>query len=96
MYHKAVSGGLRGGQKSYSISIKHSQESVNKEYHKLVKKTQGLVRTDSKDCYLASTSADAVGSARTAHPEKVFYIKKIGFDAVETMANLTLTHHDRR
>jgi len=51
---------------------------------------------DSKDCYLAATSADAVASARNAHPEKVFYVKKIGFDAAETMANLTLSHDDRR
>jgi hypothetical protein len=51
---------------------------------------------DSKDHYLADTSADAVASARATHPEKVFYVKKIGFDAAETMSNLIVTHHDRR
>ncbi len=51
---------------------------------------------ESKDHYLADTSADAVASARIAHPEKVFYVKKIGFDAAETMASLTLTNNDCR
>jgi hypothetical protein len=41
---------------------------------------------ESQDHYLADTSADAVASARIAHPEKVFFVKKIGFDAAETMA----------
>jgi hypothetical protein len=46
------------------------------------------VDIDSKDQYLASTSAEAVIQARTVHPDKVFYVVKIGFDAAETMANL--------
>ena len=43
---------------------------------------------DSKDQYVASTSAEAVVQARTAHPNKVFYVVKIGFDAAETLANM--------
>lgn len=43
---------------------------------------------DSKDKYLSSTSAEAVVEARKAHPNKVFYVVKIGFDAAETMAHL--------
>jgi len=43
---------------------------------------------DSKDQYLAQTSAEAVVLARAAHPNKVFYVVKIGFDAAETMAHL--------
>jgi hypothetical protein len=45
---------------------------------------------DTKDAYLASTSAEAMVKARSAHPNKIFYVKKIGFDAAETMANLIL------
>lgn len=41
---------------------------------------------DSKDAYLAATSADALALARQAHPNKVFYVVKIGFDVAETMA----------
>jgi hypothetical protein len=47
---------------------------------------------DSRDAYLGDTSADAVVSARASHPKKVFYVKKIGFDAAETLASLT--RHD--
>ncbi len=43
---------------------------------------------DSKDFYLAPTSAEAVNQAREAHPSKVFYVVKIGFDAAETMAHI--------
>ncbi len=43
---------------------------------------------ESKETFLADTSAEAVALARAAHPNKVFYVKKIGFDAAETMAHL--------
>ena len=43
---------------------------------------------ESKDVYLAPTSAEAVVLAKAQHPEKVFYVVKIGFDAAETMAHL--------
>jgi hypothetical protein len=41
---------------------------------------------DTKQTYLAETSADAVAEARKNNPNKVFYVVKIGFDAAETMA----------
>ena len=41
---------------------------------------------DSGEVYLANTSAEAVELAREAHPGKVFYVVKIGYDTVETMA----------
>jgi hypothetical protein len=43
---------------------------------------------DSKDVYLAPTSAEAVVAAKKEHPNKVFFVVKIGFDAAETMAHL--------
>ncbi|MES2216725.1 MAG: hypothetical protein V4481_05545 [Patescibacteria group bacterium] len=43
---------------------------------------------DSKKAYVADTSADAVVMARKEHPQKVFYVVKIGFDAAETIAHL--------
>lgn len=45
---------------------------------------------DTKKAYLAPTSAEAMVKARSAHPNRIFYVKKIGFDAAETMANLIL------
>jgi hypothetical protein len=44
-----------------------------------------------KKVYLGKTSAEAVELARHDHPDTVFYIVKIGFDVVETMARLFST-----
>ena len=41
---------------------------------------------DSQKAYLGNTSAEALELARQNHPNKVFYIVKIGFDVAETMA----------
>ena len=41
---------------------------------------------ESKKTYLGSTSAEAVEAARKNHPNKIFYVIKIGFDVAETMA----------
>ena len=41
---------------------------------------------ESKSAYLGTTSAEALESARQSHPNKVFYVVKIGFDVAETMA----------
>ena len=41
---------------------------------------------DSKEVYLSNTSAEALELARQSHPNKVFYVVKIGFDVAETMA----------
>jgi hypothetical protein len=48
------------------------------------------INIDSKEQYLGNTSLEAVAKARKAHPNKVFYVVKIGFDAAETMVNLIL------
>ncbi|MFA5062143.1 MAG: hypothetical protein WC526_03270 [Patescibacteria group bacterium] len=39
---------------------------------------------DSKGVYLGETSAEALRLAREHHPDKVFYVVKIGFDSAET------------
>jgi len=41
---------------------------------------------DSKEVYLGTTGAEALELARGHHPNKVFYVVKIGFDVAETMA----------
>lgn len=43
---------------------------------------------DTNKAYIGNTSADAVVLARQNHPDKVFYVVKIGFDVAETMARL--------
>lgn len=44
---------------------------------------------DSRDAYLAKTSSESVELARSAHPNKIFYVVKIGYSAAETLASLT-------
>lgn len=42
---------------------------------------------ESKKEYLGNTSAEALELARQNHPNKIFYVVKIGFDVAETMAH---------
>lgn len=44
------------------------------------------IEIESKDAYLGNTSAEALELARQSHPNKVFYVVKIGFEVAETMA----------
>jgi hypothetical protein len=46
------------------------------------------IEIESGNAYRATSSAEAMVAARAAHPGKVFYVVKIGFDAAETMAHL--------
>lgn len=43
---------------------------------------------ESKDTFIGNTSSEAVELARKAHPNRVFYVVKIGFSAAETLASL--------
>ncbi len=43
---------------------------------------------ESEKAYLGNTSAEALELARRNHPDKIFYVVKIGFDVAETMARL--------
>lgn len=44
------------------------------------------IDVDTEKVYLGKTSAEAVVLAKQNHPNKVFYVVKIGFDVAETMA----------
>ena len=65
----------------------HIYQDVKGKYEESNKGNFLAIDIDSKNTYLASTSAEAVMQARREHPNKVFYVVKIGFDAAETMAN---------
>ena len=41
---------------------------------------------DSEKTYLGNTTAEALELARQNHPDKVFYVVKIGFESAETLA----------
>lgn len=44
---------------------------------------------ENRDIFIGNTSSRAVELARKAHPNKVFYVVKIGFSAAETLASLS-------
>lgn len=44
------------------------------------------IEVESGDVYLGNTSAKSLELAREAHPNKIFYVIKIGYDVAETMA----------
>jgi len=48
------------------------------------------IEVESGKEYLGNTSAEAIELAKTAHPNKVFYVVKIGYDVAETMARSLL------
>lgn len=47
---------------------------------------------ESKETFIGNTSSEAVELARKAHPNKVFYVVKIGHSVSETMASLGLNN----
>jgi len=64
-------------------------EEVKSEYESDHKGEFLAIEIESKNVYSALTSAEAMVAARSAHPNKVFYVMKIGFDATETMAHFS-------
>ncbi|PIR45238.1 MAG: hypothetical protein COV10_00370 [Candidatus Vogelbacteria bacterium CG10_big_fil_rev_8_21_14_0_10_51_16] len=42
----------------------------------------------SKSAYLGISSAEALTKARKEHPDRIFYVVKIGYDVAETMAHM--------
>ena len=43
---------------------------------------------ESGETFLARTSSEAVEKAREKHPNRIFYVVRIGYSVVETLANL--------
>ena len=46
------------------------------------------IEIESRDTYLSDTTSGAVESARRVHPDKIFYVVKIGFSVSEVLADL--------
>lgn len=44
------------------------------------------IDVDTKESFLGQTGADALMLATKTYPEKIFYLKKIGYDAAESIA----------
>jgi len=46
------------------------------------------IETEAKNTYLGDTSSEAVEKARKVHPDKIFFVVKIGFSASEVLTEL--------
>lgn len=61
-------------------------EAIKSEYDPQENGKFLAIDIDTKQVYLGSTSAEALEFARAEHPNKVFYLVKIGFDTAESVA----------
>lgn len=46
------------------------------------------IDVESKEAYLAKDGAQAVELARQVHPNKIFYVVKVGFETAEAVARM--------
>ncbi len=53
------------------------------------------IEVESGKAYLAETSAEAVSKAKSSHPNKVFYVVKIGYDVAQTLAEYFLNRNPK-
>lgn len=51
------------------------------------------IEVDSEKEYLGNTSAEALELAKKEHPNKIFYVVKIGFAVAETMTQAIADAH---
>lgn len=63
-------------------------EAVRLQYEPVQNGKFLAINVESKETFLGDTTSEAVEKARKAHPEKVFYVVKIGFSASEILASL--------
>lgn len=75
------------GQKIY--------EEIKSKYEPAQNGKYLAIDVDSKDVFLADSTVEAVELAKKTHPNKVFYIVRIGFDSVQTIANYLLNNDKR-
>lgn len=61
-------------------------ERIKTQYDPEKKGKYLAIEIDSKDIYIGNTSAEALVMAREQHPDKIFYVVKVGFETAETVA----------
>lgn len=66
-------------------------ESIKLQYEPAQNGKFLAIDIESKDAYIGNISSEAVELARKAHPNKVFYVVRVGFSAAETLATLGLS-----
>ena len=63
-------------------------EQIKSEYDPRERGKFLAIEVDSKKVYFGNTSIEAMELAKKNHPDKIFYVVKIGFDVIETLSQL--------
>lgn len=66
------------GKKLYSMVKSHYEPTHRGEYL--------AIDAESGDVYLGQTSIEAVKAGKKIHPDKIFYLQRIGFDTALSIA----------
>ncbi|TRZ77318.1 hypothetical protein D4R87_02995 [bacterium] len=70
-------------------------ENIKADYDPKEKGKFLAIEIDSQDVFLENSSSEALQLAKQKYPDKVFYVVKIGYDSIETMAKSILEkQHD--
>jgi hypothetical protein len=62
-------------------------DTLKNEYESKAKGKFLAIEVESRNVYLGDSTIEALQQARLAYPGKLFYVVKIGFDSVETLAH---------
>lgn len=65
-------------------------EKIKDEYDPKEKGKFLAIDIESSDVFLGETSSEALLKAKEKHPDKIFYVLKIGYDSIATMAKRIL------
>ncbi len=63
-------------------------QSIKEQYEPVSTGKFLAIEINQKKAYLGNSSAEAVELARREHPDKVFYVVKVGHSTAETLASL--------
>jgi len=92
--NKAIMGDLAKHQSFEEIAKRAAAiyEKVKTQYEPALNGKFLAIEVESGNGYLGNTSGEALEEARAKHPEKLFYLVRVGFDSVATLAH-SLMHH---
>lgn len=63
-------------------------ETIKNQYEPMYKGQYLAIDPTTKEVFLGAVATDAVLAGKKVHPESIFYVVKIGYRAVDTLASL--------
>ena len=65
-------------------------EKIKKDYDPKEKGKFLAIEIESEDVFIGSSSMEVLERAKEKYPDKIFYVVKIGYDSIETIAKKIL------